>query len=77
MAASEASCQMTPEVYGDSYTCLRIAAGDNIHYNISQHFEETAEFIEEARRKGTGILVHCAAGASRSASIVIAYLMQK
>lgn len=34
------------------------------------------EWIEEARARGGRILVHCRVGVSRSASIVIAYLMQ-
>ena len=76
MAARDPVCQMTPEVYGDAYKCLRIEAGDMPGYDISQHFEVTREFIEEARTNGAKILVHCAAGASRSATVVIAYLMQ-
>ncbi|OXG71453.1 hypothetical protein C349_07178 [Cryptococcus neoformans var. grubii Br795] len=34
------------------------------------------EWIEEARARGGRILVHCRVGVSRSASIVIAYMMQ-
>ena len=77
MAASDPTCQMTQEIYGDGYTCMRIGAGDMPGYDISQHFAAASEFIEEARRKASGILVHCVAGASRSATIVIAYLMEK
>mmetsp|Transcript_37845 Transcript_37845/g.88486 ORF Transcript_37845/g.88486 Transcript_37845/m.88486 type:complete len:150 (-) Transcript_37845:202-651(-) len=36
---------------------------------------ETDQFISEGRKSG-GILVHCKAGASRSVSIVIAYLIR-
>jgi len=44
--------------------------------NLSPYFEEVIKYIEEARTHG-GILVHCFAGVSRSATCVIAYLMAK
>lgn len=56
--------------------CLRISAGDMPGYDISQHFQDTWVFIEEARKAKAKILVHCVAGASRSSTVVIAYLMQ-
>ena len=77
MASGDHSCQAPDQLYGNSYTVMRVAAGDMPHYNISQHFTETYEFIEQARDRGTGILVHCSAGVSRSCTIVIAYLMQR
>ncbi len=77
MAANEKSCPLTQEVYGDRITCRRIAAKDSPGYNLSQHFAETTEFIEEVRQKRAAILVHCAAGASRSATIVMAFLIQR
>jgi len=45
----------------------------------SQHidFNATFEFIELAIIRSKNVLVHCNQGVSRSASIVIAYLMQK
>ncbi|CAM6053446.1 unnamed protein product [Sphagnum tenellum] len=54
----------------------RLNAADSYHQNLKQHFEEAFEFIDEARRKGSNILVHCSAGISRSATITIAYLMR-
>lgn len=77
MASGDTSCQAPDQLYGDSYTVMRVPAGDMPHYNINQHFTETYEFIERARERGTGVLVHCAAGVSRSCTIAIAYLMQR
>lgn len=54
----------------------RLPATDNSTQNLRQYFEEVFEFIEEAYQSGQGVLVHCQAGVSRSATIVIAYLMK-
>jgi len=43
--------------------------------DIKQHFESANNFINSAKDAGGRVLVHCAAGVSRSASVVIAYLM--
>ncbi|XP_045472735.1 dual specificity protein phosphatase MPK-4-like [Harmonia axyridis] len=44
--------------------------------NILSYFDETHSFIEEGVSKGN-VLVHCYFGVSRSATLVIAYLMKK
>ncbi|XP_030628762.1 dual specificity protein phosphatase 10 [Chanos chanos] len=54
----------------------RLPATDSNKQNLRQYFEEAFEFIEEAHQAGMGLLVHCQAGVSRSATIVIAYLMK-
>uniref|UniRef100_A0A3B4A729 protein-tyrosine-phosphatase n=1 Tax=Periophthalmus magnuspinnatus TaxID=409849 RepID=A0A3B4A729_9GOBI len=53
----------------------RLPATDNSKQNLRQYFEEVFEFIE-AYQSGQGVLVHCQAGVSRSATVVIAYLMK-
>ncbi|XP_078084652.1 dual specificity protein phosphatase 19 [Mustelus asterias] len=43
--------------------------------SITSYFHECFEFIDQAKAQNGIVLVHCNAGVSRSASIVIGYLM--
>lgn len=45
--------------------------------NISVHFQETADFIENSVKSGGKVLVHCLMGMSRSSTCVLSYLMIK
>uniref|UniRef100_A0A7S0NYT0 protein-tyrosine-phosphatase n=2 Tax=Calcidiscus leptoporus TaxID=127549 RepID=A0A7S0NYT0_9EUKA len=45
--------------------------------DIKEHFEKAHEAIERARAAGEAVFVHCSRGVSRSASLVIAYLMRR
>jgi len=55
---------------------LCIEAEDVESFDLTEHFERCFEFIHEQRKNGRGVLVHCMAGVSRSATIVIGYLMK-
>lgn len=44
--------------------------------NLRQHFTACHRFINNAFAQGGRVLVHCYAGISRSATIVISYLMK-
>lgn len=44
--------------------------------NIYQHFDTTYDFINDKISKGENVLVHCYAGISRSATIVLNYLLR-
>jgi len=49
---------------------------DRKDVDISEHFEPAFKFIEEAKESNSAVVVHCQVGISRSATIVIAYLMK-
>ncbi len=55
---------------------LRVPLYDDGDANISKYFGVISAFIGSAIGKGCNVLVHCQAGISRSATAVIAYLMQ-
>ncbi|KAG0041230.1 tyrosine/serine/threonine protein phosphatase pps1, partial [Gryganskiella cystojenkinii] len=48
---------------------------DNGVDSLWKHLESCVDFVDEARRNHSRILIHCRVGVSRSATIVIAYLM--
>ncbi|XP_037530389.1 dual specificity protein phosphatase 22-B [Nematolebias whitei] len=62
-----------PILEGMTYLC--ISAADSSKQNLIQFFRESFVFIHESRLKGAGCLVHCVAGASRSVTLVVAYIM--
>ncbi|XP_005108873.1 uncharacterized protein LOC101845577 [Aplysia californica] len=56
---------------------LGIPATDMMNYDLSQHFQQAAEFIEAGLSCHGKVFVHCVQGVSRSATLVLAYLMIK
>lgn len=66
-----------PCYYETTIKYLRIPIDDSIQTEISKYFEDAHKFIDEHINKGESILVHCKAGISRSATIIISYLMKK
>lgn len=53
----------------------RLVIDDDKDERISEHFFDIHKIISEAVSKNNNIIVHCAAGMSRSATLVLAYLM--
>nr|P0C593.1 RecName: Full=Dual specificity phosphatase 29; AltName: Full=Dual specificity phosphatase DUPD1 [Monodelphis domestica] len=66
-----------PEYYRDmAIEYHGVEADDLPTFNLSEFFYSAAEFIESALQSDRSkILVHCAMGRSRSATLVLAYLM--
>ena len=54
-----------------------IEIDDSLEENLANYFQETLNFIDESQKNNSNILIHCVSGISRSASIVIAYMMTK
>jgi protein-tyrosine phosphatase len=53
----------------------RLVIDDDKDEKISQHFFDVHKIISEALSQNKNVIVHCAAGMSRSPTLVIAYLM--
>ncbi|KAL1198500.1 Dual specificity protein phosphatase 1 [Cardamine amara subsp. amara] len=57
------------------YKVVRVV--DKEDTNLERYFDECVDFIDEAKKQGGSVLVHCFVGKSRSVTIVVAYLMKK
>lgn len=55
---------------------LRVPIKDVRESNLMEYFDQVADLIEKTRQEYGKSLVHCVAGVSRSASLVIAYLIK-
>lgn len=65
--------ELPTKVKGKHLPCLDLPETDLLHYVLPV----AIDFIEEAHAVKGCVLVHCNAGVSRSASVVIGYLMQR
>lgn len=52
-----------------------IDADDVPTHRIANHFDECIKFVQQALKEDARILIHCHAGISRSATIVLTHLM--
>jgi hypothetical protein len=54
---------------------MHVDVYDMQHVKLTPHFWNCVKFIHESRLEGNNVYVHCAAGISRSTSMICAYLM--
>uniref|UniRef100_A0A8C1ZIG9 Dual specificity phosphatase 19b n=1 Tax=Cyprinus carpio TaxID=7962 RepID=A0A8C1ZIG9_CYPCA len=64
-------------VFPDLFTYKTVTVLDLPETDITSYFPECFQFINEASQQGGVVLVHCNAGVSRSASVVIGFLMSQ
>lgn len=75
--ADDSTTTTTTTNNASKFVFKRIPVNDCISQNLKDYFDEAFEFIDEAKRNNSKVLVHCQAGVSRSPTIVIAYLMRQ
>ncbi|XP_010251326.2 PREDICTED: dual specificity protein phosphatase PHS1-like isoform X1 [Nelumbo nucifera] len=63
--------------YPDLFVYKNFSVCDDEDSNISKIFEEASDFIDYVEDIGGRVLIHCFEGRSRSATVVLAYLMLK
>ena len=71
------TCVEAPCHFPTAFKYLECHLKDSADEIIRPRFEEAFAFIDDAANAGSATLVHCSVGMSRSATLVIAYIMQK
>lgn len=66
-----------PQFSDSAFTYLTLDIADNATENIIRFFPRVRQFIDEALAKNAKVLIHGNNGISRSATLVLAYVMEK
>ena len=63
-------------LHQNMFQYLLLDLRDQPSESINRHFDQCSDFIAHAIRSGGRVLVHCMCGISRSATLIIAYLIR-
>lgn len=72
IAAEECSAR-----FPEQFTYKKVGIADSLQTSLGTYIQEALAYVRQAIEAGGKVLIHCAAGVSRSASLVIAYVMQE
>jgi protein-tyrosine phosphatase len=62
--------------FPSTITYYQIKEEDLEETNLLQYFEKTFKFLDDARKNGGRVLVHCNAGISRAGTMITGYVMR-
>ncbi|KAG5869447.1 hypothetical protein JTB14_026091 [Gonioctena quinquepunctata] len=66
-----------PQIMDPAFAYLTLDIADDVTENIIRFFPKVRQFIDEALSNNCKVLVHGNSGNSRSATLVLAYIMEK
>lgn len=64
-------------MFPDDFQYKNVYVRDVVHQDLTPYFDECVKFIKDVVDNRGKVLVHCSYGVSRSASMVIAYLIKE
>jgi len=76
LSETEERRMMADRVLPDHVKRMHVRLVDSDSSDISSYFESAGQFIDGELRAGGRVLIHCAAGISRSATILLSFLMR-
>eukprot|EP00802_Teleaulax_amphioxeia_P022542 Tamp_23003.p1 GENE.Tamp_23003~~Tamp_23003.p1 ORF type:complete len:267 (+),score=60.92 Tamp_23003:25-801(+) len=65
------------DFFPKSFTYMRVPVNDTSSGRLDRYWDAAFKFMVDAMSSGGKVFVHCSAGVSRSASLVIYYMMRK
>lgn len=65
-----------PLLKNSQIVSVRVPVEDDSSENISEYFDNVADLMEATRLRGFSSVVHCMAGVSRSAALILAYMIK-
>jgi protein-tyrosine phosphatase len=65
-----------PNHFPDEFVYKRIAINDKKETPIDSHFEDAHDFVTKGHQENGVVFVHCTFGVSRSATVVISFIMK-